>query len=127
MKIICPRCINAKYTQHMKLGTNNVLTFKADNRVTYFGYFVPVFGQNGRESCSLLSHYSTIFPGICENTLRKMSNIEVFMLCALIFYATTSKDVLSLLEVVWKITACLETALRLWIFTKTDEVLRFTV
>ena len=26
---------------------------KVENHVTYFGYFVPVFGQNRKENCSV--------------------------------------------------------------------------
>ena len=38
----------------MSLGFIHVSFNKAENHVTYFGYFVPVFGQNGKENCSLL-------------------------------------------------------------------------
>ena len=53
---------------------------------------------------------------------KQQTNIEVFLLCAVVFYKTSSKDFLSLLEVVWKNTAFMKTAIRKRLATKSDEV-----
>ena len=58
-------------------------------------------------------------PCLCN----QKTNSEVFcVLCAVVFYTTSSKDILSLLEIVWKNTACMERSIRQRIATKDEGV-----
>ena len=80
--------------------------------MTYLGYFIPEFEQNGQENCSLFSKYSINFHAVkCRYLVFIRSNrlVEGLMLRAVFSHATLSKEFHSLLEVVWKNTAYMKT------------------
>ena len=84
------------------MTTKHLIIYKAENHMTYFDYFVLVFGQNGEENCSVLPKYSTNFHTVKYKYLVFVSRkrlLRCFMLCAVVFCTTSSKDFQSLLEV----------------------------
>ena len=62
--------------------------------MTYLGYFIPEFEQNGQENCSLFSKYSINFHAVkCRYLvfIRRNRLVEGLMLRAVFSHATVSK------------------------------------
>ena len=96
--------------------------------------------EQGRESCDLLCTcirterlrklfiYSLSLNkfSCCKMLLpclrKQQTNIEVFKLYTVVFYTTSRKEFLTLLEIVWKNTTSVQTTLRWWFATKSYEV-----
>ena len=68
---------------------HNGIFFKVDNHMTYFRYFVSVFGQKGKKkNFSLLPYYSTNFHAVKCKYLVFLNSEQIlkgFVLCAVVF------------------------------------------
>ena len=83
---------------------------KTEDYVTYFGCFVPVFGQ--KKMFITYCKYSRKIEVQIPCLHKQQTNIEMFSVMRVIVNTSASKDFQSLIAVVWKNTACTRTSVK---------------